>query len=135
MYRFRAGCDTAPEAHTTRLSQHIQSGVLESNVAAFSLMHCQVDYLTPFLQHVPDVRNVSAADAQRARDACLKALKDRLLVRIIFYFIHNLSRSFHRQAILLDGCCTSCVQGVVCVPSIHGTDERTSEHIGNPPIL
>ncbi|CAN0448221.1 unnamed protein product, partial [Laminaria digitata] len=42
----------------------------------------QVDYLTPFLQHVPDIRSVSAADAQRARDACLKALKDRLLVRI-----------------------------------------------------
>eukprot|EP00903_Cladosiphon_okamuranus_P016150 g14905.t1 len=41
----------------------------------------QVDYLTPFLQHVPDIRSVSAADAQRARDACLKALKDRLLER------------------------------------------------------
>ncbi|CAN0393322.1 unnamed protein product [Pylaiella littoralis] len=40
-----------------------------------------VDYLTPFLQHVPDIRSVSAADAQRARDACLKALKDRLLER------------------------------------------------------
>ncbi|CAM9572041.1 unnamed protein product, partial [Hapterophycus canaliculatus] len=41
----------------------------------------QVDYLTPFLQHVPDIRSVSTADAQRARDACLKALKDRLLER------------------------------------------------------
>lgn len=40
----------------------------------------QVDYLTPFLQHVGDVHNISAADAQRARDACLRALKDRLLV-------------------------------------------------------
>lgn len=46
-----------------------------------AMKHVQVDYLTPFLQHVPDIRNVSAADAQRARDACLKALKDRLLVR------------------------------------------------------
>ncbi|CAM9368983.1 unnamed protein product, partial [Discosporangium mesarthrocarpum] len=43
--------------------------------------HRQVDYLTPFLQHVPDMRNISREDGQRARDACLKALKDRLLER------------------------------------------------------
>ncbi|CAM9228570.1 unnamed protein product, partial [Choristocarpus tenellus] len=43
--------------------------------------HHQVDYLTPFLQHVPNVRSISLENAQRARDACLKALKDRLLER------------------------------------------------------
>ncbi|CAM9372592.1 unnamed protein product [Chrysoparadoxa australica] len=41
----------------------------------------QVKYLTPFLQHVPDVKNITKEHAQRARDACLKALKDRLLER------------------------------------------------------
>ena len=40
-----------------------------------------VDYLTPFLQHVPDLAGVSYDDAQRARDSCLKSLKERLVER------------------------------------------------------
>lgn len=41
----------------------------------------QVDYLTPFLQHLPDPTTLTREDAQRARDNCLKSLKDRLLER------------------------------------------------------
>jgi hypothetical protein len=41
----------------------------------------QLDYLTPFLQHVPDPRSMTQEEAQKARDSCLKALKERLLER------------------------------------------------------
>lgn len=41
----------------------------------------QVDYLTPFLQHIADKNNLTRDEAQRARDACLKSLKDRVLER------------------------------------------------------
>ncbi|CAM9226675.1 unnamed protein product [Heterosigma akashiwo] len=40
-----------------------------------------VDYLTPFLQNVQDPRSLTQQEALRARDACLKALKDRLIER------------------------------------------------------
>eukprot|EP00640_Fibrocapsa_japonica_P007581 CAMPEP_0113937326 /NCGR_PEP_ID=MMETSP1339-20121228/3971_1 /TAXON_ID=94617 /ORGANISM="Fibrocapsa japonica" /LENGTH=145 /DNA_ID=CAMNT_0000940045 /DNA_START=54 /DNA_END=491 /DNA_ORIENTATION=- /assembly_acc=CAM_ASM_000762 len=43
--------------------------------------HRMVDYLTPFLQSVPDPRHLTREEAQKARDSCLKALKDRLLER------------------------------------------------------
>lgn len=39
------------------------------------------DYLTPFLQHVVDLDKITREEAHRARDQCLKALKDRLLER------------------------------------------------------
>ena len=42
----------------------------------------QVDYLTPFLQNVGDLKDITREDAQRVREACLKALKDRLLERV-----------------------------------------------------
>lgn len=63
--------------------RYLQTNEYSHTPAILAPVHgeTQVDYLTPFLQHVPDIRSVSAADAQRARDACLKALKDRLLVR------------------------------------------------------
>ena len=41
----------------------------------------QVDYLTPFVQNAADPKSISREEAQRARDACLKSLKDRLLER------------------------------------------------------
>ena len=51
----------------------------------------QVDYLTPFLSSIAEPKSSTAAggggagvgrdEAQKARDACLKALKDRLLER------------------------------------------------------
>jgi hypothetical protein len=41
----------------------------------------QVDYLTPFLQGSSDPKNPSREEAQNSRDACLKALKERLLER------------------------------------------------------
>ena len=40
----------------------------------------QLDYLTPFLANV-DPKNMNREDAQKVREACLKALKDRLLER------------------------------------------------------
>ena len=41
-----------------------------------------MDYLTPFLHHVKNVKkHITADEANRARDLCLKALKDRLLER------------------------------------------------------
>ncbi|GMI19216.1 hypothetical protein TeGR_g6973, partial [Tetraparma gracilis] len=42
----------------------------------------QVDYLTPFLQNITDLKGITRDDAQRVREACLKALKDRLLERV-----------------------------------------------------
>ena len=41
----------------------------------------QVDYLTPFLQNVNDLNAISYEEAQRARDSCLKSLKERLIER------------------------------------------------------
>lgn len=41
----------------------------------------QVDYLTPFLSHVADVKNITRDEGLTAKDQCLKALKDRLLER------------------------------------------------------
>lgn len=41
----------------------------------------EVNYLTPFLQHVPEGQPIGVEDAARARDACLRALKERLLER------------------------------------------------------
>ncbi|GMI05467.1 hypothetical protein TrVE_jg4585 [Triparma verrucosa] len=40
----------------------------------------QLDYLTPFLQNI-DPKSMSREDAQKVREACMKALKDRLLER------------------------------------------------------
>eukprot|EP01029_Cantina_marsupialis_P012390 TRINITY_DN2734_c0_g2_i1.p1 TRINITY_DN2734_c0_g2~~TRINITY_DN2734_c0_g2_i1.p1 ORF type:complete len:779 (-),score=234.22 TRINITY_DN2734_c0_g2_i1:166-2502(-) len=40
-----------------------------------------VDYLTPFLQFVINPNNISKSEAQKARDDCLRALKERLLER------------------------------------------------------
>jgi len=40
-----------------------------------------VDYLTPFLQNISNPRNLTFDEALKARDACLKALKDRLIER------------------------------------------------------
>jgi hypothetical protein len=40
-----------------------------------------VDYLTPFLAHVVDPASITHDEAQRARDACLKSLKERLVER------------------------------------------------------
>ncbi|GBG34883.1 Dynein regulatory complex subunit 7 [Hondaea fermentalgiana] len=40
-----------------------------------------VDYLTPFLQDAKDLAKISRAEAEAARDACLKSLKERLLER------------------------------------------------------
>lgn len=40
-----------------------------------------VDYLTPFLQDIKDFSKISRAEAEAARDACLKSLKERLLER------------------------------------------------------
>jgi len=40
-----------------------------------------VDYLTPFLQSVANPAAITRDEAQRARDNCLKSLKDRLLER------------------------------------------------------
>lgn len=42
----------------------------------------QVDYLTPFLQNISDLKSITREDAQKVREACLKALKDRLLERV-----------------------------------------------------
>ena len=39
------------------------------------------DYLAPFLVGVHDVDNLSSMEAERIKDACLGALKDRLLDR------------------------------------------------------
>jgi len=39
------------------------------------------DYLTPFLAHVVDPSRIQHDEAQRARDACLKSLKERLIER------------------------------------------------------
>ena len=39
------------------------------------------DYLTPFLAHVGDPSRIQHDEAQRARDACLKSLKERLIER------------------------------------------------------
>ena len=41
----------------------------------------QVDYLTPFLAGAAQPKDPSREEAQGARDACLKALKERLLER------------------------------------------------------
>ncbi len=41
----------------------------------------RVDYLTAFLHQVVDPTNLTREEAQKARDNCLKALKDRLLER------------------------------------------------------
>ena len=41
----------------------------------------EINYLGPFLVHVRDPLNMKREEAQRVRDACLKALKDRLLER------------------------------------------------------
>jgi len=43
--------------------------------------HGMVDYLTPFLQNISNPRNLTFDEALKARDACLKALKDRLIER------------------------------------------------------
>jgi hypothetical protein len=40
-----------------------------------------VDYLTPFLQNVSDQLRISKDEAAKARESCLRALKDRLLER------------------------------------------------------
>ena len=40
-----------------------------------------LDYLTPYLQNITDPSNITREDAQKVRDNCLKALKDRLLER------------------------------------------------------
>jgi hypothetical protein len=41
----------------------------------------KVDYLTPFLQNVNDVKKINREEAMKAREACLRALKERLLER------------------------------------------------------
>jgi len=41
----------------------------------------KVDYLTPFLQNVQDVKKINREEGMKARDACLRALKERLLER------------------------------------------------------
>mmetsp|Transcript_3231 Transcript_3231/g.12366 ORF Transcript_3231/g.12366 Transcript_3231/m.12366 type:complete len:196 (-) Transcript_3231:719-1306(-) len=41
----------------------------------------EVDYLTPFLQHVANSDSITIEEAQYARDACLKSLKERLIER------------------------------------------------------
>merc|ERR1711967_187174 len=41
----------------------------------------KVDYLTPFLQNVSDVKKITREQGMKAREACLRALKERLLER------------------------------------------------------
>ena len=41
----------------------------------------KVDYLTPFLRNVNDVKKINREEAMKAREACLRALKSRLLER------------------------------------------------------
>jgi uncharacterized protein (DUF2267 family) len=41
----------------------------------------EINYLTPFLAKVRDPSKLTREEAQRVRDACLKALKERLLER------------------------------------------------------
>jgi len=41
----------------------------------------KVDYLTPFLQNVADIKKINRGEAEKARVACLGALKERLLER------------------------------------------------------
>ncbi|KAG5176116.1 hypothetical protein JKP88DRAFT_171511 [Tribonema minus] len=48
---------------------------------AAAVVHQQMDYLTPFLAHVADASAITREEAARARDACLRSLKDRLLER------------------------------------------------------
>ena len=40
-----------------------------------------LDYLTPYLQNISEPSAITREDAQKVRDNCLKALKDRLLER------------------------------------------------------
>lgn len=43
----------------------------------------RVDYLTPFLANVKDPNNLTKDEGRHVRDACLKALKERCVVRWI----------------------------------------------------
>lgn len=43
----------------------------------------RVDYLTPFLANVKDPNNLTKDEGRHVRDACLKALKERCVVRRI----------------------------------------------------
>ena len=67
--------DTAQERHAAEKSAEVAADVEDE------ADRNQVDYLTPFLQNVAEPKAVAREEAQRARDACLKSLKDRLLER------------------------------------------------------
>ncbi|KAJ1445509.1 hypothetical protein M885DRAFT_549673 [Pelagophyceae sp. CCMP2097] len=62
--------------------QHVEDSVAEATVESQDAIdRLQVDYLTPFLQHVGDLADVAYDEAQHARDSCLKSLRERLIER------------------------------------------------------
>ncbi|KAK7232184.1 hypothetical protein SO694_00030049 [Aureococcus anophagefferens] len=65
-------------ARERRVEEKTEQAAVESQDAIDRL---QVDYLTPFLQNVNDLNAISYEEAQRARDSCLKSLKERLIER------------------------------------------------------
>lgn len=71
-----------PLFETARERRSEDRGNAEQSAAeADATDRLQVDYLTPFLQNVKELDTVSYEDAQRARDSCLKSLKERLIER------------------------------------------------------
>lgn len=66
-------------AHERQTEANKVTGTVDVGHVETNQLH--VDYLTPFLENVGDPNDVSREEAQRAHDACLKSLKERLLER------------------------------------------------------
>lgn len=71
----------SPIHETVRESNCLTNAHHNSNASQPSLELLEIDYLSPFLQNGSKSSPVDSVEAQRARDSCLRHMKERLIER------------------------------------------------------